>query len=168
MRIAILGNAGSGKSTLARKLAAAHDLPLHEVDKIMWTPDWKLVPEADFTAAHEDMIAGEAWVIDGMGLRDSFAPRIARATHVILCDFPLWQNFWLVAERQAKWQAGQTADMPAGYDTPPDTRALFQTIWGIDKNWMPFVRQCVADAPSGTKVHTIPSFEALEAFEFVP
>ena len=165
MRIAILGNAGSGKSTLARKLSAAHDLPLHEVDKIMWTEDWKLVPEAAFTAAHEAMIAGETWVIDGMGLKGSFAPRLARATHVILCDFPLWQNFWLVAERQRKWLDGDTEGMPAGYKDPPDTRTLFQTIWNIDQNWMPFVREEVGKVDGEKPVHRIESFEALLEFD---
>ncbi|SFS20372.1 hypothetical protein [Yoonia litorea] len=164
MRIAILGNAGSGKSTLARKLAAEHNLPLHEVDKIMWTEDWKLVPEPQFNAAHEDMIASEGWVIDGMGFKGSFAPRLARATHVILCDFPLWQNFWLLAERQAKWQAGQTEDMPAGYKDPPETRALFQTVWSIDRNWMPFVRDEVTKVEGTATVKRITDFDDLRTF----
>ena len=38
MRAAILGNAGSGKSTLARRLADAHGLPLHEVDRQQGLP----------------------------------------------------------------------------------------------------------------------------------
>lgn len=167
MRIAILGNAGSGKSTLARKLAAKHDLPLYEVDKIMWTEDWKLVPEPEFTAAHEAMIAQDAWMIDGMGLKNSFAPRLARATHVILCDFPLWQNFWLVAERQRKWLSGDTEGMPAGYKDPPETRALFQTIWNIDKNWMPFVRDEVAKIEGAKPVYRIESFDDLVAFDAI-
>ena len=167
MRIAILGNAGSGKSTLARKLAGQHDLPLHEVDKIMWTEDWKLVPEAEFNAAHEAMLAEDTWVIDGMGIKSSFAPRLARATHVILCDFPLWQNFWLVAERQRKWLGGETEGMPAGYKEPPDTRALFQTIWNIDRNWMPFVRDEVAKIDGTKAVYRVNEFDDLIKFELL-
>jgi adenylate kinase family enzyme len=55
-RIAIIGNAGGGKSTLARRLAASHDLPLTEVDKLLWQPGWKITPEEEYDALHQPLI----------------------------------------------------------------------------------------------------------------
>ncbi len=49
-RVAVIGNAAGGKSTLARALASVQGLPHHEVDAILWKPDWTAVPEADYDA----------------------------------------------------------------------------------------------------------------------
>lgn len=146
MRIAILGNAGSGKSTLARRLSATHDLPLHEMDRLMWRPDWTPAPAADYGAAHAEILARDRWVIDGMGLKDSLPLRLARATHVVFCDFPIWQNYWLLSQRQAAWTAGQLDHPPGGQATPPNTRDLFAFVWKIDQTFMPDLRRMVADA----------------------
>jgi len=168
MRIAILGNAGSGKSTLAKTIATDHDLALHEVDRFMWQQGWEMTPLAAYEATHDPIIATEAWVLDGMGHRDSLVRRLDRATHVILCDFPLWQHFWLVAERQTAWADGTLLLRPGNQATPPPTKALFETIWKIDQNWMPDIRAMV-DAVDGQKpVHRIMSFEELKAFRFKP
>ncbi|WP_245298223.1 AAA family ATPase [Rhodomicrobium vannielii] len=39
-RVLVLGCSGSGKSTLARRLAAAHGLPLIDLDREHWRPGW--------------------------------------------------------------------------------------------------------------------------------
>jgi adenylate kinase family enzyme len=75
-RIAILSNAGGGKSTLARQLAAARELPLTEVDKLLWKPGWVEATDTAFEAEHAPLIAGEGWIIEGMGKLDSIRPRL--------------------------------------------------------------------------------------------
>lgn len=144
MRIAILGNAGSGKSTLSKRLAAAHNLPRHEVDALQWNPDWTPVDADTYNAAHAKLIAQDAWVLDGPGRFGTMADRLDRATHIIHCDLPLWQNYWLLAERQAAWQAGKLDLRPGGYDTPPPTKDLFKVVWQIDQDWVPKWRDLLA------------------------
>jgi adenylate kinase family enzyme len=39
MRIIIIGNSGSGKTTLARRLADEHQVPLLELDALVWEPN---------------------------------------------------------------------------------------------------------------------------------
>ncbi|MHA7889142.1 P-loop NTPase family protein [Roseicyclus sp.] len=152
MRIAILGNAGSGKSTLAKRLAVAHGLPLHEVDRLQWNADWTLVAAATYRAAHDAVIAGQRWIMDGPGRLDGLAERLDRATHVILCDIPLWQNYWLMAERQAAWGRGELALRPGGHETPPSTRDLFEFVWSIDRDYMPKWRALVDACAEDTTV----------------
>ena len=72
------------------------------------------------------------------------ADRLYRATHIILFDLPLWQNYGLLAERQAVWQRGEIALRPGGHDTPPPTKDLFKTVWQIDQKWMPKWRELIA------------------------
>jgi len=153
MRIAILGNAGGGKSTLARRLAGAHELPYVEVDSFLWTPDWDLVPEAEYVARHDAVLAGDAWVLDGMGLPGSLDARFARCTAIILVDLPLWQHYWLAAERQAAWAAGTVEAPPGGRGERPDTRRLFEFMWMIDRDLMPGIRDQIDAAEArGTPV----------------
>jgi adenylate kinase family enzyme len=150
---------------LARRLASQHRLPLYEVDKILWRPGWVLAPEQDYAAEHDRILAEPAWLLDGLGRLESIAPRIERATHVILVDMPLWQHFWLAAERQIAWAQGALAERPAGLAEMPPTRAFFETIWTLDRDWLPEIRERLARAErAGTDVRRIGSPEELETF----
>ncbi len=205
MRIAILGNSGGGKSTLARRLARTHELPLYEVDKLLWRSGWVTASEQAYGSEHAAILvqrgnpkspliavlrctislessalceqtdesfvcsralARPAWRIDGVGRPDSIPARIARATMVILIDLPLWQHFWLAAERQIAWAEGEL-EHPAGLPEMPPTRALFETIWMLDRDWLPQIRRWVAEAEaSGTEVRRITDVEGLCAATF--
>lgn len=101
LRIAIIGNAGGGKSTLARTLAALLRLPHIEVDRLLWQPNWTATAATIYEADHDQAIAMDAWVIDGLGRKASISDRLSRATTIIiLVDMPLWMRVWLAAERQ--------------------------------------------------------------------
>lgn len=165
LRVAVLGNAGGGKSTLARALAARHALPLVEVDALLWRPGWVPAPPEVFTRDHAAAIAANRWILDGLGPLASLEPRLARASHVVLVDLPLWMHFWLAAERQRAWAEGRLAHPPAGGgDEPPELRALFEMIGTVDRDWMPRVRQAVdAWESTGTKVRRLQDLEAVEA-----
>jgi adenylate kinase family enzyme len=112
-RIVVIGNAAGGKSTLARHLARRRELPLIELDRLLWQPGWQLMPEPDYTRGHVEIIARERWVIDGLGRQDSIAERLARSTEIVLIDMPLWIHFAHAAERQIAWGA-RTAQRSAG------------------------------------------------------
>jgi adenylate kinase family enzyme len=56
LRIAVIGNSGGGKSTLARRLARELEIPVYEVDQLLWKTNWELVSEADYTTAHSILI----------------------------------------------------------------------------------------------------------------
>lgn len=165
MRLAIIGNSGGGKSTLARRLAEERGLPLHEIDRLLWRPGWTLAPEADYEAAHTRILAQPAWLIEGVGRFESIARRLERATHLVLIDMPLWQHFWLAAERQIAWSKGALHDRPGDLAEAPPTRTLFETIWTIDREWMPAIRALTAQAAArGAEVARLDSPEAVERF----
>jgi adenylate kinase family enzyme len=164
-RVVVIGNSGGGKSVLARRIAARFELPHFEIDRIMWRPGWQLVPEPTYRAKHARIIAGDRWVIDGLGRQDSIAGRLARATDIVLIDLPLWVHFWLAAERQVAWAAGGSRNPPAGIEEMPPTRSLFQTIWEVDRNWLPELRRhAAAAAADGKNVVNLTSLDALDRF----
>ena len=143
-RVAIIGNAGGGKSTLARRLALKFDLPNHEIDALLWRPGWVLQSEEIFEAAHQKILAGDHWIIDGLGRLESVPARLRRATDIVLIDMPLWMHFSLAAKRQLEWVSGRLEHRPAGLAEMPDMDALFETIWTVDREWMPQIRAMIA------------------------
>ena len=152
---------------MARRLAAEHGLPYREVDALLCNPDWTRVSDDAYHAAHGALIARNGWVIDGFGTWPSVEARFARADTIVLVDLPLWVHFWLATERQIAWQKGTLQDGPAGHGEPPETRALFETIWQIDSDDMPRLRQRCADAQAdGKKVVTVASLDGLDATGF--
>lgn len=97
-----------------------------EIDRFLWQEGWELTPVEIYEKQHAEIIAGDDWVIDGLGREASIAGRIARATNIILIDMPLWMHFWLAAERQIAWATGTLEHTPAGLAQMPPTQALFQ------------------------------------------
>ena len=168
MRIAVIGNSGGGKSVLARRLAFELQLPCVEVDTLLWLPGWKLAPPASFDQSHAHAIAGDRWVIEGLGARASLPARLQRATHIVLIDMPLWVHYWLAAERQVAWSAGRLEHPPAGSTEPAPLRGLFRTIAEVDRDWMPEMRKLVqAEEHVGKRVVRLLSFDALASFTSV-
>jgi len=164
-RVVIIGNASGGKSTLARELASRRDLPLTELDQLLWQPGWKLTAPELSARRHAEIIKQESWVIEGLGTRDSIPERMARATEIILIDLPLWVHFWLAAERQMSWADGGLSNVPASASTAPPTKELFKTMWAVDQEWMPSIRgMCDAAQLQGKTVLRLRSIDDLDAF----
>jgi adenylate kinase family enzyme len=164
-RIVVIGNAAGGKSTLARRLARGRELPLFEVDRLLWQPGWQLAPEADYARGHAEIVAQDRWVIDGLGRQDSIAERLARSTEIILIDMPLWMHFWLAADRQIAWAQGRLDDPPAGAAEMPPTRELFRTMSEVDQDWLPDIRSMCAEAElEGKAVTQLGSVDEIDAF----
>jgi adenylate kinase family enzyme len=164
-RVVIIGNASGGKSTLARKLATRRELPITEIDELLWQPRWRLTPPELYQRRHAETIKQEAWLIEGLGRQDSIPERMGRATEIILIDLPLWVHFWLAAERQINWAAGRLSNAPAGATSAPSTKELFKTMWDVDQEWMPRIRS-MGDAAEqdGKIVVRLHSIDELDAF----
>jgi adenylate kinase family enzyme len=164
-RIVIVGNAGGGKSTLARKLAQRRGLQHVEIDSLLWQQGWKLTPAEIYERRHAEIIAGDDWLIDGLGRQATIVDRIARATEIILIDMPLWVHFWLAAERQIAWSQTTPEHAPGGITQMPSTEALFRTIWGVEQTWMPELRSLCREAEKqGKTITRLTDINELDAF----
>jgi adenylate kinase family enzyme len=164
-RIVIIGNAGGGKSTLARKLARRRGLRHIEIDSMLWQQGWKPTPAEIYERRHAEIIAGDDWLIDGLGRQATIVDRIARATEIILIDMPLWMHFWLAAERQIAWSQGTPEHTPGGIAQMPTTEALFRTIWEVERTWMPELRALCQEAEKqGKPITRLADVNELDAF----
>ena len=114
---------------------------------------------------HAELIAGDAWVIDGLGHQASMAGRFERATEIVLIEMPLWIHFWLAAERQIAWTQGRLDHEPGGVTTMQPTKELFRAIWEVDQDWMPDLRALYDEAERRGKIVTrLARIEDIDAF----
>ncbi|MBF6589360.1 MAG: flagellar protein FlaR [Ktedonobacterales bacterium] len=163
-RVAVIGNAGGGKSTMARALAAAHQLPYHEVDVFQWWPGWVPAPEDDVRAHIKEILRQDAWVLDGFGPWDTIEERFERADTVILVDHPLWVHYWWAAERQIACATGERVGGPEGCPLAPMTERLFELMWTIHHEVRPKLLELVERQRGAKTIYEIQSPEVLNRF----
>lgn len=112
-RVLIIGPCGSGKSTLARELAPLMGLPLVHMDQLGWQAGWVETEKAELNARLADVVAQEAWLIEG-NYGSTLAPRLARADTVIYLDFPIRLCLARLIRRILTHRGRSRPDMPEG------------------------------------------------------
>ena len=92
-RVLVIGTTCAGKTTYARQLSRALDIPHTELDGLYWLPDWAPRPEAEFRKLLAEVVAEDAWVVDGNygSYRDLIWPR---ATAVIWLNYSFARIAW--------------------------------------------------------------------------
>lgn len=86
-KIIVIGCPGSGKTTFARRLCEAMGLPLFYLDSIWHKPDKTHVPREEFDARLGEILALDAWIIDGNYSR-TLERRVAACDTVFFFDLP--------------------------------------------------------------------------------
>ena len=88
------------------------------------------------------------------------------STDIIVVEFPLWQHYWLAAERHVSWIQGEGVKTPGGHGEMPPLKALFETIAEVDKRWLPEIKRLASEAEAaGITVHHITDYQQLDTFK---
>ena len=136
-KIAIVGNAGGGKSTLAKQLSRAKNLPLYYLDALQWNSGWIPTPKEEFERRHNELIARDTWIIDGLASWESIEKRCAAADTIILVDYLLWIHYWWAIKRQFWCIFRPRPDFVEGCPMLPMTGKLLKMIWSIHTQTKP-------------------------------
>jgi hypothetical protein len=131
---------------------------------VLWNEDGAYVGDAVFAARHADLIAKDAWLIDGVDPFATLRLRLDRATHVVLVDLPLWIHFLFAARRQGPWEKGRLAHPPGGIKRPLPLAIAFRTIWEVEEQLMPLIRRYCAENGEGKKIIRLESLEDIASF----
>ncbi len=69
-KICLVGNSAAGKSTLSKKISEKTGIEMLSIDKFYWLPGWILREQCSFSKMHQEWLAKDAWIIDGIGYWD--------------------------------------------------------------------------------------------------
>ena len=112
-KILIVGCGGAGKSTLAAELGRRFGLPVINLDKIWWLPNWQTRSERDFDDLLQAELQKPVWIIEGNYFR-TFATRLVYADLCIFLDYPTDLCIKSVYERVQKYRGRSRPDMTDG------------------------------------------------------
>jgi adenylate kinase family enzyme len=110
-RVVVVGAYGAGKSTLASELGAVTGLPVHHLDAARWGPDWVLRPREEWLRELDEVLAGDAWIVDG-NFEATLGRRLAVCDTAIFLDFPMLLSARRVVRRRLSRK--QRQDLPDG------------------------------------------------------
>jgi len=134
-KIVVFGKPGSGKSTLSKNLAAATKIKLHALDSVEFKQNGEKVDRVSFDKAHEDILSGRSWIIDGFGPIESFYKRLDMADTLIYIDLPYITSYSLVTMRLIKGLFIKPEGWPEGSSVLKGTLESYRVLKLCPKFW---------------------------------
>lgn len=154
-RILVVGSPGAGKSTFARALAVRTGLPVVHLDREYWRPGWVASPSDEWRARVAELVAGDAWILDG-DYSATLPLRLARAQRVVLFDLPRRACLWGALSRWWAYRGRARPDLPAGCPERLDP-AFLAWIWRYRERTRPRVLEALAGVAPEVEVIAIRS-----------
>ena len=138
-RVAIIGCGGAGKTALSLELGRLLDLPVVHVDAHYWR-DSPASPTGHWPELHRQLVAGEAWIVDGMK-PGVLAERLERADTVVFLDLPRRTCLRGLVERRVRFRRRPRPELGR-----PDrlTRAYVRWVWRFPRDVLPSIRHALA------------------------
>jgi adenylate kinase family enzyme len=149
-RVSIVGCPGSGKTTVGRQLAERLDAPHVELDAMFHQPGWVDLADEEFRRRVEQVVSGDAWVIDGnyTTVRDLVWQR---ADTVVWLDLPrplamrrvVVRTLRRALTRQKLWN-GNREPLSNFYRLDPE-RNIIRWTWVVHPTYIARYRAAMAD-----------------------
>lgn len=160
-RIAVFGNAAGGKTTLSLALGRALGIPVHHVDAIADKPPWLGAPGDRTRQAHDELLAADRWIIDGLGSWEMLRRRLDAADTLIFVDHPLHAHAWWAVKRRVRaLLSGRSGKSPDSQ--PPPLAATLRRIARTDRRVRPRLAEMVEARRADTDVVHIRSARVLK------
>jgi adenylate kinase family enzyme len=126
-RVLVIGSSGSGKSTLARQLGAKLELPVIHLDRHYWHPGWVGTPTEKWQQTVNQLVARDAWIMDG-NYRGTLNTRLEAADSVVFLDLPPWICAFRAIKRRIQYRKRPRPDIADGCKEPLLDPQLFQFV----------------------------------------
>ena len=163
-RVAVFGNAGGGKSTIARQLASLTGLPLYPLDLVQFKIGGAKVPHDEYRNAHSQIVARDAWIIDGYGDTPSAWERFHAADTLVHVDLPLPVHYWWVTKRFLKGLLVAPEGWPKGSPLWASTLNSYRVIGLCNRHLTPKYRALIAEQAGNKRVYHLRSPAEIRSF----
>jgi adenylate kinase family enzyme len=162
-KVLLIGAGGGGKSVLAARIAAQTRLPLIHLDALFWKPGWVQMPRDEWRRVIEELVRGDAWIMDG-NYGGTLDLRLAACDTVLFLDFPPLMCLWRVLKRQVQFHNKSRPD--AGRDCPEQLNWEFlRWIWTYRRKRRPKILETFSVAAvQGKQVIVLRDSKAVEDF----
>ncbi len=161
-RVLIIGSGGAGKSTLAAQLGARLQLPVIHLDAHYWHPGWVATPGDEWRAQVAELVARDAWVMDG-NYGGTMEQRLAACDTVVLLDLSRVVCLWRIVRRAIRYSGRSRPDMTPGC-AETLSWAFVWWVWSYPSRRRPDVLRQMAALPATTRVVRLRSSCEVAAF----
>ena len=132
-------------------LARKTGLPIIHLDTEFWQPGWTITPREPWRAKVAELVAREAWIMDG-SYGASLDLRLPRADTVVWFDYPrrvcLCRALWRVATTYGQVRADLAPGCPEKFDLE-----FLRYIWDFNTKSRPQIAAALAQ--HGTHARTV-------------
>ncbi|WP_421101869.1 topology modulation protein [Sporosarcina psychrophila] len=163
-KIMVIGvSAGAGKSTFARRLGELTGIEVTHLDCLYWKPNWVEAPPEVFSAAQQQVVQNEQWIVEG-NYSGTFDIREPYADTVIYLELPLRVCLYRVLKRRVQFHGKTRNDIGEGCKEKIDKAFLkfILTTYGARKRKM--LERIQRYAGEGKNVHYLKTPAQIEGF----
>lgn len=162
-RILIIGSGGSGKSTLAARLGARTGLPVVHLDALYWKAGWVATPHDEWDRTIAELVARDAWIMDGNYSR-TLDRRLAASDTAVFLDLPRTRCVWRIVKRRLRFHGRTRPDMAGGCEERL-TWEFVRWVWDYPRRTRGRVLERLRAAQAaGTRVVVLRSDREVERF----
>lgn len=161
-KVLVIGSSGAGKSVFAARLAERTGLPLIHLDAIYWAPGWVKTPKEAWARTVDELLARDAWILDG-NYAGTLDRRLAACDTVVFVDLPRAVCLWRAVKRRIVHHRRSRPDMTAGCDERL-TWELVRWIWDYPKKRRPGVLAKLSALRPDQRAIVLRSRTEIEAF----
>lgn len=164
-KVLVIGCSGSGKSTLARRLGARLKLEVIHLDAHYWRAGWVETPKDEWSVRVDELLARDAWVMDG-NYSGTLPARLAACDTVVFLDVPRARCLWRVIGRTVKYRNTRRPDMAEGCRERLDLGYIefLRWVWGYPHRTRPEVLRLLAEHEASKRVFRLRTSREVEEF----
>jgi adenylate kinase family enzyme len=163
-KVMVIGvSSGAGKSTFARRLGEVTGIEVTHLDRLFWKPDWVEASLEEFSAAQQQVVQNDQWIIEG-NYAGTFPIREQYADTVIYLELPLRICLYRVLKRRVQFHGKTRNDVGEGCKEKIDKAFLkfIVSTYGARKKKM--IRRLERYAEEGKTVHYLKTPAQIEGF----
>jgi adenylate kinase family enzyme len=161
-KVLVIGSSGAGKSVFAAQLAERTGLPLIHLDALYWSPGWVKTPKDAWTRTVDELLARDAWVMDG-NYAGTLDRRLDACDTAVFLDLPRTLCLWRAVKRRIIFHRRSRPDMREGNDERL-TWQFIRWIWTYPRERRPGVLAKLAALRSDQRAVVLRSRTEIETF----
>lgn len=138
-RVLLIGCGGSGKSTLAVPLGKRLGLPVIHLDEHYWRPGWVEPPRDEWHRQVDELLAREAWLMDG-NYGGTLERRMQACDTIVFLDRPRRVCLWHILKR--RFDTGRRPGLAEGC-SERETWAFLRWVWSYPRRHRPGVLELI-------------------------